>query len=50
MAARSGQNGLDSTTANWIKEHPVQFYDHAGVDKIISIVRKLETVVDVEVA
>ena len=45
MIARD-QNNVDQQALLTIKENPIVCYDQSGVDKIISVVRKINTVIE----
>ena len=40
------QANADQQALLTIKEHPIEVYDQAGVDRIISVVRKIDTVIE----
>ena len=45
MIANDPNASADQQMLLSIKETPLDYYDNAGVDRIISVVRKLDTVV-----
>ena len=49
MMARSPEHSATASMLSTVKERPIEYYDREGVDKIISIVRKVNTVIDAEV-
>lgn len=49
MMARNPEYGASASMLSTVKDHPIEYYDREGVDKIISIVRKVNTIIDAEV-
>ena len=47
MIANDPNATADQQMLLQLKETPMEFYDDAGVDKIISVIRKIDTVIDV---
>lgn len=47
MIANDPEATVDQKMLLELKENPLTYYDDAGVDRIISVIRKIDTVIDV---
>lgn len=47
MIAKDPEATVDQKMLLELKENPLTYYDDAGVDRIISVIRKIDTVIDV---
>ena len=45
IMAQRGENDANAMAIAQLKDHPIEFHDYTGIDKIVSVLHKLEDVV-----